>query len=152
MRIKTENVMMTQIWARVVACFVTMYNLSPRWPWSPLSHWWALLERNWSGWWSKSKIRPVQVKFFCWYGDMPLFRGFLWDWLHLAYRIESDPERAIYSQVGSLWKEWFSSCLFFFFGVRTAFKGIIYPLAIKVHNILDLVHQNECFAFWGSKM
>ena len=56
--------------------------------------------------------------------------------LHLAQRIESVPERALCSQVGSVWRESFSSSstsFFFFFSVRTAFKRYRLPTSRKKH-------------------
>ena len=46
----------------------------------------------------------------------------------------------------------FSSASFFFsFLVCKQFlKGIVYPLVVNAHIILDLVHQRECITFWGS--
>ena len=36
--------------------------------------------------------------------------------------------------------------------VRTSFKGIVCPLVLKVHNVLDLVHPKECITLWSSQI
>ena len=39
---------------------------------------------------------------------------------------------------------------FSFLVCKKLLKGIIYPLVVKVHNILELVHQEECITVWCS--
>ena len=52
--------------------------------------------------------------------------------------------RALCSEVVSLWRKLFSSS--FFFRCRQLSKGILYPLVVKAHDVLDLVHQKGCYS------
>ena len=63
----------------------------------------------------------------------------------VSYRTESDSERAK-RLLGFLRGEWFSSSSFSSSSsvCEQLLHGFVYPLAVKAHNVLHLVHQKEC--------
>ena len=112
-------------------------------------HGWALLERNRSGWRSRNKIGPFLVQFFCWshYGDTPLFSELPIG--SIAHSIKNWTGKRPcaplvgFSLNGILFFFFFFS-LFLFVACEQFKKGIVYPLAVKTHSVLDLVRQEEC--------
>ena len=92
-----------------------------------MSHRRTLLERNASGW--RSKANPDLLRFSslaCHSSDGPVFRGFPLNWLDLAQRMESDPERALFPSRFSLKEmESLSSSSFTSFSVFLKIKEIL---------------------------